>query len=217
MRWFLASSIAALAVTVAHAQAPAPPPVELPVAIPRPPAAAPGSIEVNAGPPGTASATRLAVDTATIVGIDVPGRIVSLKRRSGEVQSFKVGPEVTRLSEFAVGDVIRLEYQQGLVLEFQPEGSATVAPESGATTGRSGRDQLPGAVINAGIQATVKVTAIDAAGRLVSFQAPGGAIYQVKAGPRVQLEKLKVGDRLLATYVENVAIKLEKALPRVKK
>jgi len=215
MRRTLASSIAALAVTVAHAQSPAP--VELPVAIPRPPAAAPGSIEVNPGAPGTASATRLAVDNATIVGIDVPGRILALKRRSGEVQSFKVSPEVTRLSEFAVGDVIRLEYQQGLVLEFQPEGTATVAPESGATTGRSGRDQLPAAVVNAGIQATVKVTAIDTAGRLVSFQAPGGAVYQVKAGPKVQLEKLKVGDRLLATYVENVAIRLEKALPRVKK
>jgi hypothetical protein len=35
----------------------------------------------------------------------------------------------------------------------------------------------------------------------------------VKAGPMIQLEKLKVGDRLLATYVENVAIKLKKALP----
>ena len=33
----------------------------------------------------------------------------------------------------------------------------------------------------------------------------------MKAGPKVQLEKLKVGDRLLATYVEAVAIKLEKA------
>ena len=31
-----------------------------------------------------------------------------------------------------------------------------------------------------------------------------------KAGPKVQLEKLKVGDKLLATYVEAVAIKLEK-------
>jgi hypothetical protein len=215
MTRLIASSVAALAVTIAQAQSPAP--VELPIAIPRPPAAAPGSIEMKPSAPGTASATRLAVDTATIVGIDLPGRIITLRRRSGEVQSFKVGPEVTRLAEFAVGDVIRLEYQQGLVLEFQPEGSATVAPESGATTGRSGRDELPAAVVNAGIQATVKVTAIDVAGRLVSFQAPGGAIYQVKAGPGIQVEKLKVGDRLLATYVENVALKLEKALPRVKK
>jgi hypothetical protein len=32
----------------------------------------------------------------------------------------------------------------------------------------------------------------------------------VKAGPDVKLEKLKVGDRLLATYVEAVAVRLEK-------
>jgi hypothetical protein len=57
----------------------------------------------------------------------------------------------------------------------------------------------------------VTVTAIDPAKRLVSFTGPGGNVFQVKAGPKVQLEKLKVGDRLLATYVEAVAIKLEKA------
>jgi hypothetical protein len=33
----------------------------------------------------------------------------------------------------------------------------------------------------------------------------------VKAGPAVKLEKLKVGDHLLATYVEAVAVKLVKA------
>jgi hypothetical protein len=59
----------------------------------------------------------------------------------------------------------------------------------------------------------VTVTAIDAAARLVSFQEPGGNVYQVKAGPTVQLEKLKVGDRMLATYVETVAIKLVKVAP----
>jgi hypothetical protein len=44
----------------------------------------------------------------------------------------------------------------------------------------------------------------------VIFQGPGGTLYQVKAGPKVKLEKLKVGDHLLATYIEAVAVKLEK-------
>ena len=61
-----------------------------------------------------------------------------------------------------------------------------------------------------GVKATVTVTAINSAKRLVSLRGPGGNVYKVKAGPQVQLEKLKVGDRLLATYVEAVAIKLEK-------
>jgi hypothetical protein len=80
----------------------------------------------------------------------------------------------------------------------------------------AGKDQAPGAVAAAGVQATVTVTAIDQGTRLVSFQGPGGNVYQVKAGPKIQLEKLKVGDRLLATYVEAVALKLEKPKPAQK-
>ena len=79
--------------------------------------------------------------------------------------------------------------------------------------GRSDRDQAPGGVVSAGVQATVTVTAVDVPLRLVSFQGPKGEIHQVKAGPGIQIEKLKVGDRLLATYVETVALRLEKLSP----
>ena len=210
MRKLLVSSVAALAVTVAQAQSPAPIP-PMPIPVPRPAPPAPGSIEMEAtGTPGKASAARLATATATITAIDVASRAITLRLRSGETHTLRVGPEVARLGEFAVGDVIKVDYEQGLVLEFQPPGSKAVPMESGVTAGRADRDQAPGAVASAGVQGTVAVTAIDAAARLVSFQGPEGNVYQVKAGPRIQLEKLKVGDRLLATYVETVAIKLVK-------
>ena len=209
MRHLLLAAVVALTATVGRAQSQAP--VDLPVPIARPPAPAPGSVEMRLERPGKATATRLAVDTATIVGLDVPGRLVELERRNGERQAFRVGPDVTRLAEFRVGDVIRVEFQQTLELEYQAPGSRTVAPESGATVGRSGMNEAPGAVVSAGVQATVQVTAVDAKERLVSFQGPKGEIHQVRAGPGIQLDKLKAGDRLLATYVENVAIRLEMA------
>ena len=162
------------------------------------------------GIPGKATASRLATATVTITAIDVRGRTISLQRRSGETHTFQVGPDVTRLDELAVGDLIKVEYEQGLALEFQPAGTENVPMEGGVTAGRSGRDQLPGGVASAGVQGTVTVTAIDSAKRLVSFQEPGGKVHEVKAGPTIQLEKLKVGDRLLATYVETVAISLQK-------
>ncbi len=214
MRRLLAASVAVLSATVVVAQAPSKPPVDLPVQVERPPAPAPGSIEMKLERPGKATATRLAVDSATIVGLDIPGRRIALKRRSGEEQVIAVGPDVTRLDEFAVGDVIQVQYQQTLELEYRPPGSKVVAPESGATVGRSGMNEAPGAIVSAGVQATVDVTAVDAAQRLVSFRGPGGEIHQVKAGPGIQLEKLKVGDQLLATYVENVAIHLVKLSPK---
>ncbi len=212
MRKLLTASIVALSTGVAHAQSQAP--VDLPVQVARPPAPAPGSVEMKLERPGKATATRLAVDSATIVGIDVPGRVIALRRRNGEEQTFKVGSDVTRLKEFAVGDVIRVEFQQTLELEYQPPGAPTVAPESGATLGRSGLNEAPGATVSAGVQGTVRVTAVDVAQRLVSFEGPKGEIHEVRAGPGIQLDRLKAGDHLLATYVENVAIRLEKAPPK---
>jgi hypothetical protein len=217
MRKLLVSPLAALAFTVALAQSPAPTP-PTPIPVPRPAPPAPGTVEMRAtGTPGKAEASRLATMTDTITAIDVQNRIITLQGRSGQTQTFKVGPDVTRLAEFAVGDVIKVEYEQGLALEFQPAGSQAVPMESGVTAGRADRDQAPGGVASAGVQGTVTVTAIDSEKRLVSFQGPGGNVYQVRAGPTIQLQKLKVGDHLLATYVETVAIKLEKAVPRMKK
>ncbi len=204
MRLLLASLVAVLAATVASAQSPG--------KAPAPGAAAAAPVEVdNTGTPGKATARRTAKATATITAIDASARTVTLKAKSGETQTFSVGPDVKRFDEFAVGDVIRIEYEQGLALEFQPAGSENVPVTATATGGRAGTDQAPGAGAAAGVRGTVTVTKIDKAKRLVSFTGPGGNVYQVKAGPKVQLEKLKVGDRLLATYVEAVAIKLEKA------
>jgi hypothetical protein len=195
MRKLLASLVAVLAATLAHAQAPAPAPVEVHAS----------------GTPGKATAKQTAKATATITAIDAATRTVTLKGKSGETQTFKVGPEVRRFAEFAVGDVIQIEYEQGLALEFQPAGSENVPVTAIATGGRAEKDQAPGAAAAAGVRGTVTVTAIDMPSRLVSITGPGGNVFQVKAGPKIQLEKLKVGDRLLATYVEAVAIKLEKA------
>jgi hypothetical protein len=176
-----------------------------------PAAAVPAPVEMKAtGTPGKAEARRSMKATATIKAIDVANRTVTLQNQDGATQAFKVGPEVRRLDEFAVGDVIVIDYEQGLALEFQPAGSETVAPTATSAGAVAGKDQAPGAAAAAGIRATVTVTAIDRAKRLVSFQGPGGNVYQVTAGPKIQLEKLKVGDRLLATYVEAVALKLEK-------
>jgi hypothetical protein len=117
---------------------------------------------------------------------------------------------VKRLDEFAVGDTVVVDFQQGLALEFQPVGSEFVPPTDVTVGAKGGKDPASVGARAMGVKATVTVTAINSAKRLVSLQGPGGNVYKVKAGPQVQLEKLKVGDRLLATYVEAVAIKLEK-------
>jgi hypothetical protein len=104
-----------------------------------------------------------------------------------------------------------VDYEQGLALEFQPAGSEFVPPTPLPTGAPADKDPSVVATGGQSVQSTVTVTAINLAKRLVTIQTPGGNVFRVKAGPKVQIDKLKVGDRLLGTYMEAVAIKLEKA------
>ena len=195
MRRLIASFIVVVAASFAHAQAPA----------------GQGFVEMKAsGVPGKATAKRVATATATVKAVDVAARTVTLQNAAGETATMKVGPEVKRLAEFAPGDTIQIEVEQDLVLEYQSAGTPAVQPQGVVAADRADAGQAPAGVVAAGVQATVTVTAIDSPNRFVVFQGPGGTLYQVKAGPKVKLEKLKVGDHLLATYVEAVAVRLEK-------
>ena len=188
----------------AHAQAPAP--------AAAPPLSTRRPVEMKqSGTPGKAVTSRTMRITATVHAIDVPTRIVTLQHDMGGVETLKVGPAVKNLDKFAVGDTVVIDYEQGLALEFQPAGSEFVPPTEIAVGTRDDRGQISAGTAGAGMRSTVTVVKIDAAKRLVTLQGPGGNLYKVKAGPKIQLEKLKVGDKLLATYVEAVAITLEKA------
>jgi len=198
MKKLLASFIALLAVASSSAQDSGPinkgPPVEM----------------KPSGTPGKATARRTLRVTAVVYTIDAASRMLTLQHDLGGTERLKVGPEVKNLDQFAVGDTVVVEFEQGLALELQPAGSEFVPPTALATGGPADKD--PAAVASAGqrVQATVTVTAINVAKRLVTLQTPGGNVFRVKAGPKIQIDKLKVGDRLLGTYVEAVAIKLEK-------
>jgi hypothetical protein len=171
-----------------------------------------GSVEVNpTAKKGQAGATKVVKLSATVKAVDAAKRELTLEGKNGQVQTVKVPPEVKRFDEIAAGDTITVQLEQGLLLEYQPAGSEVVEPKVEAAAGRAEPGSAPAGAVAAAVQSTVEITAIDLKNRMVVFQGPQGGVYQVKAGPKVQIEKLKVGDKLLATYAEAVAIKLEKA------
>ena len=162
------------------------------------------------GTPGTASGSRAMKVTATVYAIDVPTRVLTLQHDLGGIETLKVGDAVQNLDQFAPGDTVVVDFDQGLVLEFQPVGAEFVAPE--ATQTPVPADKARDAVVSGAQQmrTTVTVATIDPKKRLVTLQAPTGRAYRVRAGADVKLDQLRVGDKLLATYTESVAIRLEK-------
>lgn len=202
MRTTLASPLAALLLSAcatagaSKSEAPSGPPVF------------PQGLEVKAtDKPGQAVATRYQRLGARVTAIDAAARSITLETGDGSTETVKVGADVANVGALVIGDVIHVEYDQGLTLEYQPEGSPTV-PLGAVAFG-----SLPAGVASAVVQATVTVTKIDLGKRTVEFKGPRGNLYKVTAGPRLPIERLKVGDRLLATYAEAVAVSLEKAGP----
>ena len=110
-----------------------------------------------------------------------------------------------------IGDKVVVEYVQGLMMQMQAPGEAPVEPTAAMAAGRAEPGEKPAGGVAAAVQATVTITAIDVKNRMVVFQGPRGNLYQVKAGPEVHLEKAKVGDKLVATYTEAVAVTVEPA------
>jgi len=163
------------------------------------------------GTPGEAKATNVETYTATVKAVDLTHRIVTLEDQSGKVDTITVDPAVERLPEIAPGDVVQVQVKEGLMLEYQPAGTEAVPPQAAIAGGTTGSEAPPRAAVVGALQGTVTVINIDEKQRIVTFQDPNGNPYKVKAGPKIQLERLKVGDRLLATYMQSVAINVQPA------
>ena len=171
-----------------------------------------GPMEMKStGTPGKVAGARGYKVTATVKALDLNNREVTLEEAHGKTETLKVGPEVRNLEQVHVGDKVVVKYVQGLMMQMQTPGEAPVEPEAAVAAGRAAPGEQPGAGIAATVRATVTITAIDMKNRMVVFEGPQGNLYQVKAGPEVHLEKAKVGDKLVATYTEAMAITVEPA------
>jgi hypothetical protein len=158
---------------------------------------------------GVVSGSVLESMTAHVRHIDLAKREVTLHGPEDRIETIEVGPEVKNLEKLEVGDRVTIRYRAGLVLRLQPPDGTDATPEVTNDVQRTGRgDVLSGnEVVRA--RATMAVTSVDAATRLVTLQGPGGKTYSVKAGPDIALDRVKVGDRFTATYSAAMAVSVE--------
>jgi len=171
----------------------------------------PTPVEVySTGVPGEAGVTSTHRMTATVLAVDTAARRVTLRAEDGHTETIAVPPELKRFDEVSAGDVIEVEVQEGLLFEYQPPGSSFVAPTAVVAGERSDKSLPPGAAVLAAVQSTVTITSINLKSRVVELQDPDGNKYLVKAGPKLSIEKLQIGDRLVATYATSAAIVLDK-------
>jgi len=153
---------------------------------------------------------RAAVMTATVQAIDLNTRIVTLKGPKGEVRDIKVGEEAVNLPQVKVGDLVTVKYYESLAIEVIKPGAVSGAGEKSAIV-RAKPGEMPGGMAARQSTVTATVTAIDKKKGTISLKGPEGKTVVAKAEDPKNLDKVKVGDELMITYTEALAISVEKA------
>ncbi len=141
--------------------------------------------------------------TATIQAIDLDKRIVTVKGGpKDQVVELKAGEQVKNLSKLKVGDVVVVKYFASVAVRMAKPGEAdTVAKTEVKKPGAQARQ----------VTVTATVQDIDKNTNNVYLKGPEGNIVGVKAQDPKRLDELKVGDQIVVTYTEALAVSIEKA------
>ena len=155
--------------------------------------------------------SELVTVTATVEAIDHATRMVTLKGPKGNMFTFKAGEEVRNLPQVKVGDQVVAKYYESLAIEVKKPGDATPGVTKEEVVGRAKPGEMPAGVVGSQVTITATVKAIDIKKPSVTLQGPEGKTKEIKVKDPKKLKNVKVGDKVVITYTEALALSVEKA------
>jgi hypothetical protein len=165
--------------------------------------------QVTMAPGKGITATQSVQRKATITAIDKASRMVTLKGEGGAVFDVEVDPAVQNFDKLKVGDVVVATYAESLAVRIAGKGEAA---KPGVTESVSGTPAPGQRQVGHEVTATLKVEAVDAKANTVTLGDGAGRSRTINVvNPKVQerLKTLKVGEMVVVTYTESLAIKLD--------
>lgn len=148
--------------------------------------------------------------SAAVEAINHETRELTLRGPEGNTATFVVSEEAQNLDQVSVGDIVMTEYVQSMSIEvFANNGSA---PAVGALSaeGRAAKGESPALTAIDAVVVTATVEEINLEDNTFKLKGPGGEVQQYAARDPENLKKAEVGDIVVITYTDSVAITVEK-------
>ena len=149
--------------------------------------------------------------TATVQAVDQSTRMVTLKGPKGKLTTFKAGDEVRNLAQVKVGDVVTFTYFQSVAVRVLKEGESFPKASESKSTSRAKKGEKPGGEVGKEKSQNFTINAIDKAEKNVTLIDKNGKLLTVAPLRPEKLDEVKLGDRLVVTYTESYAVKVEPA------
>lgn len=148
----------------------------------------------------------------TVTAIDPETREITLMGTDGGLVTLTAGEEVERFDEIGVDDVIKFEYYTYIKAEFRdPTEEEKAEPlQIVAEGGKAPEGVDPAAVVGAVVKAVVTIEALNRPFMVATVSGPNGNYVSIPMEDEELMKELRIGEVLILTYAEAVAVALEK-------
>jgi len=151
--------------------------------------------------------------TANVQAIDLEKRELTLKDPLGKVSTVTVDKAVKRLNEVKPGDDVTAKYYVSVAAELREptkeERESPIMIAEGMAKSPKGTAPAAGGLRIIKVVATVE--GLERPTRMVTLKGPRGNYLTVRARDVNRLEKLRLGDTIVVTFTEALAVAVEKA------
>ena len=154
-------------------------------------------------------ASQSMVVSALVEAIDQETRVVTLRKADGEAVTFTAGEDVRNLAQVSVGDHLTAEYVETVSIEvMEADGLEAEAAEVSAMA-RAEEGAMPGFAAMDAVVVTATVEEINLEMNTFKLKGPAGAINEYAARNPDNLRRAAVGDLVVMTVTNAVAIVVE--------
>ena len=155
------------------------------------------------------SASRSVMVTAVVEAIDHETRVVTVRKENGETLTFTASEEARNLGQVNVGDILKAEYVESLAIQVFPNNGMEPDAAAAAAMARAEEGEMPGF---AAMEQTVIVTTLESVNlenNTFRLKMPDGSINEYTARVPENLRRVVVGDLVVITLTDAVAIVVE--------
>lgn len=155
------------------------------------------------------SATQAMKLTAEVVAIDRDNRTVTLQGPEGGQRTIAVGEDAQRLDEVELGDTVLVEFLQHLSIEVVAADGARPGHGTMSAVARAPESEQPGMIATETEISMARVHEINVEQNTFKLDWGEDGIKEYTARDPENLKRAAVGDMVVVTYTEALALQLQ--------
>jgi hypothetical protein len=148
--------------------------------------------------------------SAVVEAIDHETRVVTVRKPDGEAITFTASEEARNLDQVSVGDVLIAQYTETVSIDVVAGDGLEPEAAGAAAMARTEKGEMPGV---AAMDATVVISTVEeinVEANTFKLKGPDGVVTEYTARNPENLKRSEVGDLVVITVTEAIAITVEK-------